>query len=813
MYFVEVILPLPLPKTFTYTVTEAEFNFIAPGMRIAVPFGTNKMYAALAVDLHQNPPQQYEARQIEYILDETPVANQQQLDLWKWMAHYYMCPIGDIYRCAFPSGLLLESDTYISKNPEHENTGELTDEEYLIFEALERQSALQMQEIMQILNKKSVFPVVRKMLDKGIILVQESLSETYAPKYSRHIRLASAYRNPEGLQKLLEALKKSEKQRLLVMKYFNCVSDYQLVPVKTLLEGLNMSSSVLKSLIEKGVFEVHDIQEGRVNFSIDTIPLPQLSGAQQQALDKIHLQFEEKEVNLLFGVTSSGKTEIYINLIQDYLDTGKQVLYLLPEIALTTQLVGRLVKYFGNQVTVYHSKYSSNERVEAWHKVLTNSSQARIVVGARSALFLPFAKLGLIIVDEEHEQTFKQFDPSPRYHARDAAVVLAKQVGAKVLLGSATPALETYYNAISGKYGKVELTERYGNVAMPEIVLVDLKEKSRKKQMSGHFSDTLIDAIQSTLNNRGQVILFQNRRGFSRLLECMTCGHVPQCTFCDVSLTYHLSRNQLRCHYCGYNIMKPNKCLACASADVNTKGFGTEQVQEELSVLFPKAKVERMDQDTTRGKYSFNKLIDGIKSGTTDILVGTQMLAKGLDFENVRLVGIMNADNLLNQPDFRAYERSYQMMAQVAGRSGRTGQKGSVIIQSYFPQHTIMQQVINNDYDAMFNEQIGEREKYKYPPFYKIIRLTLRQRDFEKVQAGAKWLHSVLLQKINVPVLGPEEPPVGRIRNEYLRNIMIKVKVGQPLEQTKKTVQKIVDSFHAIPQYRSVKVVVNVDPY
>jgi primosomal protein N' (replication factor Y) len=515
----------------------------------------------------------------------------------------------------------------------------------------------------------------------------------------------------------------------------------------------------------------------------------------------------------LHGVTSSGKTEIYIKLIEDCLTTGKQILYLLPEIALTTQLVGRLRDYFGNKVAIFHSKYSNNERVEVWRQVLVASSKAQIVIGARSALFLPFSNLGLVIVDEEHEQTFKQVDPSPRYHARDASIVLASSFKAKVLLGSATPSIETYFNAQSGKYGLVEISERYGNVRMPEIELVDLKDKYFRKKMSGHFSDTLIEEITRALSLGEQVILFQNRRGFSPVVECMTCGHVPQCAQCDVSLTYHKHKNQLRCHYCGYSMAKPTNCHACSSIHLTTKGFGTEQIQQELIELFPSTKIGRMDQDTTRGKFGFEKIIDSFKNLEIDVLVGTQMLAKGLDFDNVSLVGIMNADNMLYHPDFRAFERSFQMMTQVSGRSGRSQKQGKVIIQTYNPDHNTIQQVVRNDYLGMYKEQLYDRQIYHYPPYFKLIKLTLKHRDFDKLKEGSMWMYQVIKQNLAIPVLGPEEPPISRIRNEYIRTILVKIPQKQSLQGTKKTIQKMLNSFESVAIYRSIKVSVNVDLY
>jgi primosomal protein N' (replication factor Y) len=518
-------------------------------------------------------------------------------------------------------------------------------------------------------------------------------------------------------------------------------------------------------------------------------------------------------VNLLHGVTASGKTEIYIKLLEQYIKAGKQVLFLLPEIALTTQLVQRLTAYFGNEVAVFHSKYTNNERIEVWNQVLENSSKAKVVIGVRSALFLPFSNLGCIIVDEEHEQTFKQHDPAPRYHARDAAIVLAKQHGAKVVLGSATPSLETYYNMQSNKYGLTELKVRYGNVVLPEIQLVDLKDKYFRKKMSGHFSDELLEEITEKLSKGEQVILFQNRRGFSPYVECMTCGHVPHCPSCDVSLTYYKFKNQLRCHYCGHSIANLTHCHSCQSVDVTSKGFGTEQIEMELKTLFPEKNIGRMDQDTTRGKFGFEKIIDSFKNREIDVLVGTQMLAKGLDFDNVTLVGILNADNLLNQPNFRAYERAYQMMMQVSGRAGRSEKKGKVIIQTYNPYHNTIQQVLGNDYLEMYKEQIYERQNFKYPPFFRLVKLTLKHRDFDKLKEGSMWLYNVLSQNLDMPVLGPEEPAINRIRNEYIRTIMVKIPIQKNLGATKQIVAKVLMSFEAVPQYRSIKVKVDVDVY
>ncbi len=816
MHFVEVILPLSLSKTFTYCVSVAEYDYIKKGMRVAVPFGKSKIYTALVIEVHQNKPTLYEAKEIHQILDESPIVTEIQIAHWQWIASYYMCAIGDVYRGAMPSALLLESETIISqKTTVFVEESLLSDEEFLVYEALQQQSSLKVQDIMSILNKKNIFPVIQKLVDKNILVLQEEIQEIYAPKLVRYVKLHSKYESNEGLTELLEFLKNANKQKEIVLSYFQLsASEKKPINVKKLIEVANSSSAVVKALIDKEILEEYYIQVDRVNFSGKTKEEPlQLSQAQQIAFEAIKDNFIEKEVCLLHGVTSSGKTEIYSKLIEDYLTTGKQILYLLPEIALTTQLVGRLRDYFGNKVAVFHSKYTNNERVEVWRQVLAASSKSQIIIGARSALFLPFSNLGLVIVDEEHEQTFKQVDPSPRYHARDASIVLANSFKAKVLLGSATPSIETYFNAQSGKYGLVEISERYGNVRMPEIVLVDLKDKYLRKKMSGHFSDTLIEEITTALSLGEQVILFQNRRGFSPVVECMTCGHVPQCSQCDVSLTYHKHKNQLRCHYCGYSMAKPTNCHACSSVHLTTKGFGTEQIQQELVELFPSTKIGRMDQDTTRGKFGFEKIIDSFKNREIDVLVGTQMLAKGLDFDNVSLVGIMNADNMLYHPDFRAFERSFQMMTQVSGRSGRSQKQGKVIIQTYNPDHNTIQQVVRNDYLGMYKEQLYDRQIYHYPPYFKLIKLTLKHRDFDKLKEGSMWLYQVIKQNLAIPVLGPEEPPISRIRNEYIRTILIKIPQKQSLQGTKKTIQKMLNSFESVAVYRSIKVSVNVDFY
>ena len=815
LYFIEVVLPLAVSKTFTYQVSEAEFHYIQIGMRVAVPFGKTKIYTALVLEKNNTPPQLYEAKEIHQILDEKPVVNLHQIEHWKWIASYYMCSLGEVFRSALPSGYILESETIISARENAElDSDDLKDDEYLILEALKSQSSITVQDVIKILGKKTVFPIINRLLAKGALVLQEEISEQYKPKLIRYIKLHESFLQQEQLAELLEVLSKAKKQRELVLHYFQLQAREKApISVKKLIETSGSSAAIVKSLVDKTIFEEYYIAQDRVAFDKEEDSQFTLSEAQQVAFYSIQENFKTFDVNLLHGVTASGKTEIYIKLLEQYIKEGKQVLFLLPEIALTTQLVQRLTAYFGNEVAVFHSKYTNNERIEVWNQVLENSPKAKVVIGVRSALFLPFSNLGCIIVDEEHEQTFKQNDPAPRYHARDAAIVLAKQHGAKVVLGSATPSLETYYNVQTNKYGLTELKVRYGNVVLPEIQLVDLKDKYFRKKMSGHFSDELLEEITETLSKGEQVILFQNRRGFSPYVECMTCGHVPHCPSCDVSLTYYKFKNQLRCHYCGHSIANPTHCHSCQSVDVTSKGFGTEQIEMELKSLFPEKNIGRMDQDTTRGKFGFEKIIDSFKNREIDVLVGTQMLAKGLDFDNVTLVGILNADNLLNQPNFRAYERAYQMMMQVSGRAGRSEKKGKVVIQTYNPYHNTIQQVLGNDYMGMYKEQIYERQNFKYPPFFRLVKLTLKHRDFDKLKEGSMWFYNVLSQNLDMPVLGPEEPAINRIRNEYIRTIMVKIPVQKHLGNTKKNIAKVLMSFEAVPQYRSIKVKVDVDVY
>ena len=817
-YFIDVILPISLEKLFTYSITEAEADFIKPGVRVAVPFGKQKIYTALVFQIHQNTPTTYESKPIHQILDEKPVVTTQQLKLWSWISSYYMCTLGDVLRAALPNALMIESETIITLNKATEVESEsLKDDEFLIYEALTHQSSLKVQDISNILDKKNCLPTLKRLLEKEVITLDEELYEKYKPKQIRYVKLNESYNSDESLNELLDTLNsRATKQRDILMNYF-VMSAASKSPIKVvdLIKKSNASSTQIKALIDKEILQDYALNVDRVSFKNSNIEdSKELNIHQSKTLNEVIESFKRQNITLLKGVTSSGKTEIYVKLIEDALKLNKQVLYLVPEIALTSQLVSRLKLYFGNQISVYHSRYSNNERVEVWQHVLNGSDKAKVILGARSAIFLPFNNLGLVIVDEEHEASYKQFDPAPRYHARDAAIILASNFGAKTLLGSATPSVESYYNAtISKKYGLAVLNERYNDVLMPEVELVDIKDKYKRKRMKGHFSDRLIEEMTEAFDSGHQVILFQNRRGFSPIVECNTCGHSPQCPNCDVSLTYHQHKNELRCHYCGHHIAMQKVCQACGGIELDNKGFGTEQIQEEVADLFPKIKVARMDLDTTRGKYSYEKLIAAFENQEIDVLVGTQMLTKGLDFRNVKLVGVMNADNLLNFPDFRAHERSYQLMQQVAGRAGRTKERGKVLIQTYNPYHKILQQVSVNDYEGMFNEQMDERYNYKYPPIYRLIKITLRHRDYNKVNDGAEWLSKSLRQLFKQHVLGPEFPPISRIRNQYHKNILIKIPEQQSLGKTKEAILKIRNSFLSIKDFRPIKVVLNVDNY
>ncbi len=813
--FVNVILPIPLERSFTYAISDEEALVLQPGMRVAVPFGKSKIYTAIIYSVHQNPPEAYEAKEIHEILDDYPIVTPVQLKHWEWIASYYMCTLGEVVRSALPGAFLLESETLILRNTAYEiDENELLDDEFLVFEALQHQSILKVQEVSAIIERKNVLPILQRLLDKNVIVLKEEVYEQYKPKLVRYVKLGAEHTSDQKLEELLNSLTRAPKQSQVVLSLFQLQGKSQKpIKVSELEKASNSSKAVIKSLVDKGILEEYFIKTDRVNYEgeNDNSESKDLNEYQEAALADIKSSFEAGKVTLLKGVTSSGKTEVYVKLIEECLEKGLQALYLLPEIALTTQLISRLQEYFGEKIAIYHSKYNVQERVEVWQNVLQSKPKAQLVIGARSAMYLPFGKLGLIIVDEEHESSFKQFDPAPRYHARDAAIVLGHFHKANILLGSATPSVESYYNTQTGKYGYAEITRRYGNVLMPDMELVDIKEAQRKRKMKGHFSERLFLEMEETLKEGSQIILFQNRRGFAPLMECLTCGHSPQCPNCDVSLTYHQYRNQLRCHYCGHHTALPEACFACGSPELDTKGFGTEQIEKEVKELFPEAKVGRMDLDTTRGKHGYEKIINAFEQQELDILVGTQMLTKGLDFRNVNLVGVMNADSLLNFPDYRAHEKTYQLLTQVSGRAGRTKKRGKVLIQTYNPYHQILKQVTTGDYVNMYREQLYEREQFKYPPVNRIIKVTFKHKNYNVLNEAADWFTSALRTNFGGTVLGPEYPPVARIRNQYLKHIVVKVQKANSLVQTKANIRRIEKSFKSVAMYRSVRVIYNVD--
>lgn len=858
-WFVDVILPLSLPNLYTYRVPYELNDVVKAGQRVVVQFGKTKLYTALVRSVHSAPPKQYEAKYIHSILDDKPIVNERQLRLWDWIASYYMCNIGEVMNAALPSGFKLSSETKIILDPGYEsaedgkqkiNYKDLSDKEYLIVEALELRNIITLNEAAEILEQKTVYPVIKSLLEKRVVIVQEELKERYKPRVQAFVRLNDSMKNEGKLKEVLDKLeKKAGKQMDAMLAYIKLSGLYEKdqstawVKKTDLLKVVEGAESAIKALAKKNIFDMEEFEVGRlVGNKSNGSKQKSLNNEQQEGLLKINKHFETKDVVLLHGVTSSGKTEIYIKLIEEILRQGKQVLYLLPEIALTTQIINRLQNVFDDKVGVYHSKFNENERVEIWNKVLGGKKKSEdgsretevgsrkfeeeseespsslaprplsLILGARSSLFLPFNNLGLIIVDEEHDTSYKQFDPAPRYNARDSAVFLAQVHKAKVLMGSATPSLESYFNAQTGKYGLVELLQRHGGVQMPEIQLVDIKEATRKKMMKSHFSPQLLEGVELALKNKEQVILFQNRRGFSPVIECDACAWTPQCKNCDVSLTYHKTGNQLRCHYCGYNISVPAKCEACGDTNLKTKGFGTEKIEEELGIYFPAARVSRMDLDTTRTKYAHRQLISDFEDRNIDILVGTQMVTKGLDFDNVALVGILNADSMLNFPDFRSFERSYQLMAQVSGRAGRKDKRGKVIIQTYNPGHAIINDVVHNNYLSMYTSQLLDRKNFNYPPFYRLIELTLKFKDMDVLNEGAKVVAGKLREQLGKRILGPEFPLVARVRNEYLKAIMVKVERETSIASVKKIINEVFVDFKSQPAFKQVKLHVDVDP-
>ena len=813
MSFIDVIIPLPIKQTFTYRVRDAEAAFLRPGMRVVVPFGRNKLRTALVFGVGADALPEYETKEIDQILDQQPIVTKTQLSFWQWMADYYMCTLGEVMKAALPGAMLLESETFIQLlNPEPDQWPELSDAEYLVMEALCTQPRISIDEIRAILSRNSVMGVIYALIDRGLVAAQEQLDDKYKPLVRPFVRLNPEILNETRLNQVLEGLSRAPKQRELLLFLLSKPHEEEIQQAQ-LLKSAQSNSSVLNTLVDKNfvVIKRRAVDRAPVHEG-PTEDLSALSPAQQQALAQIKAYFEQGSICLLHGITSSGKTRLYMHLMQEVLAKQQQVLFIVPEIALTTQLIMRLQRFYGPHVGVYHSRQSSAERVELFQKVKQQDPSVQIVVGARSAIFLPFGDLGLVVLDESHEPSLKQHNPAPRYHGRDAAIMLAHRHGAKVLLGSATPSLESFSNTQQKKFGLVSLNQRYGGVLPPHIELVDLSEQYRKKLMKHHFSAPLIQAIEQVLSRGEQVVLFQNRRGFSALIECLTCGHVPQCPDCDVSLTYHSHQELLCCHYCGHEQGVPHNCVTCGGHELDRIGLGTQQIEQTLTALFPEARLARMDQDTTKGKYAFTRLIERMNQGEIDILVGTQMLAKGLDFDRVSLVGILNADQLMNFPDFRAQERAFQLMSQVSGRAGRRGVQGRVLIQTYSPDHPLLRQVVNGDYTTMYQQQNEQRRQFQYPPYCKLIRVTIKHRELGLCQSAATWLYKVMEQKLGTLVLGPVAPPVSRIRNQYIQQLLIKVPQEQSLSGTKVFLTKVLQRFTLQKEFARVSVSFDVDP-
>lgn len=813
MKFADVILPLALPKNYTYAVPDHMVDSLKVGSRVAVQLGRQKKYAGVVRAIHELAPPDYKTKPLLDLLDKDPVVYPTQLSFWEWLAAYYMCSEGEVLNAALPAHLKLSSETVLLFNDAYgEDFTDLSDDEYMIAEALHIRKELSIEEVQLILDKSEVYSVIKKLIEKQVLLVYEELKEVYKEKKENYVQLHAQYEAEEALANLFNTLGKAPKQMELLLAYLHLVKTQGSVLQSELLKKSGASAAQLKGLVEKEIvwIEKRVVDRvpggGKVDVQIDFT----LSPAQDKALQGIRNSFEQKPVTLLHGVTSSGKTQLYIKLIEEYIASGKQVLYLLPEIALTAQIVRRLQKHFGNKIGIYHSRFSNNERVEIWHKV--KSGELRILLGARSSLLLPFRELGLIILDEEHDPSYKQQDPAPRYHARDAAIYYAGLFKAKVLLGSATPSLESYFNATQGKYGLVELSERYGGLEMPEIEIVDVKKVQSEKRMQENFSPQLTEAIQATIAQGKQVILFQNRRGYAPFMMCTTCGWIPTCKNCDVSLTYHRYQDQLTCHYCGTRYPYVHTCAACGSQSIVSRSFGTEKIETDLQELFPKARIARMDMDAVRNKDSHNKMIQLLENQEIDILVGTQMVVKGLDFENVSLVGILSADNLLGFPDFRVNERAFQLMEQVSGRAGRKHGRGKVLIQAYRTQHPILHYVTIHDYKAMYAAEITERQNFGYPPFFRLLKLTLKHKDQQVVEQAAKVLANWLRPHIGPHLVGPAAPLVGRVRNYYLQEMMIKLpRDVKIIAQTKQLLRETFIQLLAEKQFRSVFIVPDVD--
>ena len=813
--YADVIVPVPLPRTFTYAVPKDVG--LSAGFRVLVPLGRRKIYTGVVVRVHNEAPDRYSAKEVIEVLDSAPLIGENQLSFWAWMAEYYACSLGEVMTAALPAGLKLESQTRVKWIAEGAiDADQLTDDQFLVAQALEQQDELSLGEISDVIGKVTVHPLIKSMIDLGVIEVVERVEEKFKSKKEILWRLAFLPENDDLLEQAFQSVAQGPKQRTAL---FQMLDDARaLHPGRTAAEWQKLhgvNRAVLTVLRDKGIAESYEHELSRLSFSSEGKEEAKPPNQdQERVLDDLRKGMQERRVQLLHGVTGSGKTEIYIHLIEEALERGEQALYLLPEIALTTQIIQRLKKYFGDRIGVFHSHYSQNERAEVWQAVtrFPEENSYDIVLGARSAVFLPFKKLGLVIIDEEHESSFKQFDPAPRYHGRDAAIYLAKLNGARCLLGSATPSLESYHNARMGKYDYVPLLKRFGDIQLPEIHFIDLGREKRTPGQPVILSDVLKKKIENTLSENGQVILFQNRRGFAPIVECQRCGWVPQCQNCDVSLTYHKQIHTLKCHYCGFSQQFPQKCGACGHTDLRTKSFGTERIEEELRLRYPSARIGRMDWDTTRRKDAYQDIIDRFARQEIDILVGTQMLTKGLDFDHVKLVGVLAADPMMQYPDFRAFERAFQLMVQVAGRAGRKGERGHVYIQSYKPEHPLLLDVQRSDYEHRAKLELDKRKHFHYPPFYRLIRLNVRHRDLDRVNRASEALARPLRKRFPKEVLGPEFPAIARVRNQYHKNIMLKLAMGESLHMAKELVTQLIEQLKDHNDFKGVRVVVDVDP-
>ncbi|MBR1793342.1 MAG: primosomal protein N' [Bacteroidales bacterium] len=817
--FVDVILPLHLPSTYTYRVPQEYNDAICIGQRVVVQFGKKKLYSALVRKVHENTPT-YQTKYVLSIIDENPIVGEEQLRFWEWMATYYMCYVGDVMAIALPSSLRIASESVLAIHPDFSGVlEELTDNEMRLVMLLSEHSTMSVNDISLALGLKKIMPLINSLIERKIVIMDEDLHQRFTPRTVSYLSLHNDYASEDARRDLFDRLEKrstTQKQLSVLLKFMQ-LSHFgaEAVAKKELTECKDLSVSAINTLIKNGVL----VQEDRVASRIETYDESQmlsptsivLNDCQQAAYD--YLKRDTHDVSLLHGVTSSGKTEVYIRLIDDTLKEGRQALFLLPEIALTAQLINRLRRYFGNAVGVYHSRFSPSQRAEVWHRTRqADKGGYRVLIGARSALFLPFHNLGLVVVDEEHDPSYKQYEPAPRYQGRDSAIYLGHLWHARTVLGSATPSIESYFNAKNAKYGLVEMTKRYGGQQMPEVLCADMKEATRRKETNGYFSHFLIKHIQEALERKEQVILFQNRRGFSLRIECDDCHWTPQCQHCDVSLVYHKATHSLRCHYCGYSIGMPSECPACHSHHLSMRGFGTERIEEDLALLFPEARIARMDLDSTTQKNRYLEIISDFEQRHIDILVGTQMVTKGLDFDNVSVVGILSADNLIHFPDYKAYERAFQLMTQVSGRAGRHGQEGKVIIQTYDPYHQAIRDVIDNNYDRMYCGQIQERRIFRYPPYYRMVEITLQHRHQEVLNEAAAIAAQRLRMMFAGRVIGPDYPSVNRIRGLFIKKVMLRFEKGEPLQQAKQIILDIFDKLMSDKKFAQLRVIYDVDP-